>query len=361
MSPAHRFVRGLSNPEPLKFATGWRFLLALAFILSAALSARAQGSTGSTSTLNPGASLQPIEGQALNEGQSALQGVRVTLTNFKGVGRSVAVTDYRGVFNFPNLPIGQYTLTFSHPDYKEQNQQVELFQGGQRDMRILMVRRGPENALPRAPIAAWALQIPGPAQKKYSQGLEALQKNRVRESIGHFQAAIQLYPRFAAAHAALGSAQLSQGDNKAAAAAFEKALEIDTNLPGACLGLGTLYTFEQRFAEAEIQLLRARMLKPEDWRVHHELGEIYWRMGDWRKAEESLGRAVELHTEFARLHLLLMNVLALQEKYPEALAEMEKFLRMFPQDSFAPQVRQKRDLLKAQIEKTATFEPVKKP
>ncbi len=56
-----------------------------------------------------------------------------------------------------------------------------------------------------------------------------------------------------------------------------------------------------------------------------------------------------------------MNVLALQEKYPEALAEMEKFLRMFPQDSFAPQVRQKRDLLKAQIEKTAIPESSKKP
>jgi hypothetical protein len=76
---------------------------------------------------------------------------------------------------------------------------------------------------------------------------------------------------------------------------------------------------------------------------------------------ESLRRGVELHPEFARLHLLLMNVLALQEKYPEALAEMEKFLRMFPQDSFAPQVRQKRDLLKAQIEKTAIPESSKKP
>jgi tetratricopeptide (TPR) repeat protein len=277
------------------------------------------------------------------------------------VGRSVAVTDYRGVFSFPNLPLGKYTLTFFHPNYKEQDQQVELFQGGQRDMRILMVRRGPENAPPGPPIAAWALQIPGPAQKKYSQGLEALQKNQVRESIAHFQAAIELYPRFAAAYAALGSAQLTLGDRKAAAAAFEKALEIDDNLPAACLGLGTLYAMEQRYADAEKQLLRAQMLKPEDWRVHYQLGEIFWRMGNWSKGEESLRRGVELHPEFARLHLLLMNVLALQEKYPEALAEMEKFLRMFPQDSFAPQVRQKRDLLKAQIEKTAILEPSKKP
>ena len=145
MSAARRPVLGLRNPESRKVATCGRFLLALCFILWATLSAQAQGSGGSTSTINPGVSLQPIEGQVLSEGQLPLQGVRVALTNFKGVGRSVAVTDYRGVFTFPNLPQGQYTLTFSHPNYKEQNQQVELFQGGQRDLQIFMFRRvGPE-------------------------------------------------------------------------------------------------------------------------------------------------------------------------------------------------------------------------
>ncbi len=56
-----------------------------------------------------------------------------------------------------------------------------------------------------------------------------------------------------------------------------------------------------------------------------------------------------------------LNVLAGQEKFPETLAAMENFLKLFSEDRFAPQVRQKRDLLKAHIEKPAGAQPTKKP
>jgi len=284
------------------------------------------------------------------------------VTSFKGASRASYVTNTRGVFVFNNLPAGQYTLTVSHPDYNEQSQQVELYYGGQRDLQIVMFRRREgSNAPPGPTVGAWALQIPDRAQKEYSQGLEDGHKGQHQLSIAHFRAAIRLYPRFAAAYGALGSAQLILGDQQAATAAFEKALEIDENLPGPCLGLATLYAQERRYADAEKQLLRARMLKPDEWRVHYQLGEVYWLMGDWAKAEDSLRRGSELHPDLPRLHLLLINVLALQEKYPDALTEMERFLKMFPQDSFVPQVRQKRDLLKGQIEKIGIAQPAKKP
>jgi tetratricopeptide (TPR) repeat protein len=361
MSPRPRRAFRLRNAESREFAVWGRFLVALCFTLWVTPSAWAQGSTGST--INPGVSLQPIEGQVLAEGeQSPLQGVRVALTNFKGAGRSVAVTDHRGVFTFPNLPVGQYTLTFSHPNYKEQSQQVELFQGGQRDLQVFMLRsRGHENAHPDPAIGAWALQVPDRAQKLYSKGLEFLERGEGKQSIAHFHEATELYPRFAAAYAALGSAQLTLGDRKAAAGSFEKALHIDENLPGACLGLASIYALEQRYPEAEKQLLRAQMLKPEDWRVHYQLGEIYWRMGDWAKAEENLRRAVELHGKLPRIHLLLINALAGQEKYAELLAAMETFLKLFPDDRFAPQVAQKRDLLRAELAKQSTSKEKKQP
>lgn len=342
-----------------------RILHAACLILGGALSLHGQGgASGSETTVNPGGrNLYALEGRVLADGgRLPLQGVRVTVTSFKGASRASSSTNMRGAFAFNNLPIGQYTLTVSHPDYNEQSQQVELNYGGQRDLQIVMFRRrGASNAPPGPTVGVRALQIPERARKEYSQGLEALQKGQRQQSIAHFQAAIQLYPQFAAAYGALGSAQVIVGDKQAATAAFEKALEIDENLPGACLGLATLYAQERRYADAEKQLLRARMLKPDEWRVHYQLGELYWQMGDWAKAEVSLRRGSELHQEFPRLHLLLLNVLALQEKYPDALAEMERFLKLFPQDSFAPQVRQKRDLLQAQIEKTGVARPANKP
>jgi Flp pilus assembly protein TadD len=127
------------------------------------------------------------------------------------------------------------------------------------------------------------------------------------------------------------------------------------------LGLGTLYTLEQRFAEAEKQLLCARLLVPNDWRVHFELGELYWRAGDLAKAEVSLQRAIELDGKLPRAHLLMINVLAGQEKHTETLTAMETFLRTFPRDRFAQQVGEKRDLLRAELTRRSASKEAKQP
>jgi uncharacterized protein HemY len=100
----------------------------------------------------------------------------------------------------------------------------------------------------------------------------------------------------------------------------------------------------------------------DDWRVHFELGQLYWCKNDWAKAEESLRQARTQHENYPRTHLLLINSLALQEKYPATLAAMESYLHLFPQDDFAEQVRQKRDLLKSELEKeTAATQQERKP
>jgi len=210
-------------------------------------------------------------------------------------------------------------------------------------------------------VPVWALKIPREAQKAYSQGVRELRKREKRKSIRYFEAAIQLYPQYATAFSALGAAHLGMGETNEAATAFENALKIDENLPDACMGLGALYNAQQRHGDAEKLLLRARLLKPDDWRVHYELGETYRAAEDWAKAEESLRQARNLHEDLPRLHLLLINVLALQNKHNETLTAMENFLRLFPQNSFAQQVRQKRDLLKRHLQKEPALEQVTKP
>ena len=311
----------------------------------------AQGTTGLPG--GTGASAQyPLEGQVTAENeQSSLQGVRVTVINFRGLTRAASVTDTRGGFSF-QLQQGQYTLNFTHPGFHEQNIQLELMQGGQRDLQVVMFRRrGREEAAPGTPVAVWALQIPARAQKEFNQGLVAMKQHQSDASIAHFEAAIHLYPRFATAYGALGSVYLTRGDAKAAEAAFGKALQIDENLLGASMGLGTLYAQQKRFVDAEKHLLQARLLRPNDWRIHFQLGEVYWYKGGWAQAEESLERAIELHSDYSRAHLYLMNSLVLQEKYADGLREMDLFLQKFPQDPFAEKVRHKRDQLKAEIEK----------
>lgn len=293
---------------------------------------------------------------------SPVQKVQVLLIDSEGTPLASSYTDDDGIFAFYDVPTGRYLLTASHPEYEEKTLWVDLYGGPQRDLQIVLSKSRREADAPAgSSVPVWALQIPPKARREYDKGVKKLQESDPQKSLPHFEAAIRLYPQYAAAYSALGAGHLRLGNAQAAQAAFEQALNIDENLAHACLGLGALYSAQRRYSEAEKQLLRARQLKPDDWRVHYELGQCYWGAEDWAKAEASLRRALELHSDFPRLHLLLINVLALQEKYPDTLAQMETFLKLFPEDPFAPPVRQKRDLLKAQLQAGVSSAPPKPP
>ncbi|HEY4581152.1 MAG TPA: tetratricopeptide repeat protein [Candidatus Acidoferrales bacterium] len=340
-----------------------RGLLLCGLLLVATLEARAQASTPRMPQRQnaEGATLYSIEGNVLPpDTRSPVGQARVTLSDMKGRHLGTQVTDDEGMFAFYDLPVGVYTVNVTHALHEEANERVEVTVTALRDVRVVMRSHGVKPNLPgNATLAVWAQRIPAEARKEYEAGVKEMQSGDRKKSIEHFEAAISLYPEYAAAYSAMGTARLRLEQRKEAVAAFESALKIDENLLDANLGLGALHSAEKRYAEAEKYLLRARLVKPDEWRILYELGSVYSNLGNWAGAEENLGRAKALHAELPRIHLLLLNALTRQEKYKESLAAMEEFLRRFPLDPFAAQVRQKHELLKAHVAKEA--ETAKKP
>lgn len=276
--------------------------------------------------------------------------VQVTLVSVRGpVGNQI--TDRDGRFAFYGLREGAYSLEFPLADGRPGSVGVDIIDGPIQDLTINVDELGPRSAAKSADpmLRVWALHIPLKAEKNYRDALAALSKNDAHRAVPQLRRAVDIYPQFASAHAALGTAFLLQHEDALAAEAFERALAIDENLPDACFGLGSLYSQQKRYAEAETLLLRVQMLRPDDWRVYYALGENYYRAGQSDKAEQSLRRAHEIHGETPRLHVLLINALVTQEKYAESLDEMDEFLRLFPDDRLAPNVRQKRDALRANL------------
>jgi len=292
-----------------------------------------------------------VEGRLVDgSGERPLFGIQVQLVGMKGAPVASSVTDRDGMFAFYRIHDGSYTLTFSVPGRGQRAVPLEITGGPILGMVVNVDQFRPrkdEDLGSTLPV--WATHIPDPARAAYEGGIKALQEKNRKQALDLFGKAVQLYPEFATAHSARGSILVTENDQAAAAAAFERALEIDPNLPDACLGLGAIYRLQKRYADAAKHLSRARLLQPEDWRVHYELGETYLAANELALAEESLRQALSIHASFARTHLLLINALALQEKYPETLTAMDEYLLGFPKDSFAPQVRKKRDLLRAQL------------
>ena len=291
-----------------------------------------------------------MEGRVISTNNEPIRGVTLVLVDFNGASRRMAMTDDSGTFVFADLRAGVYEIQASMPGFQARS--IRLDHDGERDysVRIVLEPRTAASETASAPLTAvWALRIPAAALEEYNRGIEQLKQKQPKQARVHFAKATELYPDYATAHAALGSLALGEKDPKAAQSAFERSLAIDDNLLDAQLGMASIAIEAKRFAYARVYLLKARTLKPDDWRILHQLGETEWQLGWDAEAEVSLRRAVELNADSPRTLLLLINVLALQEKLPEALAAMEEFLRLFPKNSFAPQVREKRDKLKKQI------------
>lgn len=324
--------------------------LVLIFLFAAATPAQDPGQRFPEGSRVPGRVSLNIDGRVVRRSDgSNVSGARVMLTDNRGSIRGVIYTRDGGSFQFLQINPGRYILTVWHQEYGEYSETIDLILSSVTGMLVMLSKEPlPPESL-QSSVPAWALAIPESAQAEFNRGLDALERSDFRRTIRHMQKTVDIYPQFAAAFAALGTAYQNLKQTEASRKAFDRALEIDDTLHAAWLGLGTLHAVGRRFEDAERCLLRARALRPDDWQAWYQLGELYWERKDAAHTEENARRALQLHGSMPRIHILLINALVVQEKYPESLAAMETFLAQFPKNSLAPEVARKHDLLRSEL------------
>jgi tetratricopeptide (TPR) repeat protein len=291
-----------------------------------------------------------IEGRVVSGTDGAsLANVRVSLTDARGSLRGTMYTREGGSFQFTPLAPGRYTLTFFHEQYGELAQTVEMVFASQRGMIVRMIPQAQVAVTGAHSIPVWAMRVPKQAEQEYKRGLDAFSANDLAAAAAAFERAVAEYPDYAIALAALGSAQVRLGRRQEAIATLERAVAIDDSLYAPVLELGVLLAGERRGEEAQRRLARAVELRPADWRPRLHLGELYAARQEWAQAEQALAPARDAEGVVSRVHVLLINSLLGQDKYAEALAAMDAFLTVFPEDRLARQVAAKRDLLRAEL------------
>lgn len=298
---------------------------------------------------DPGSRRPFIEGTVVDQNGAPIPSARVMVTLFGAGTGLTGFSNDDGRFFFYELSERTYNVSVSATGFVEATQSVNLTYGPQNIRFVLRRRDSSPTAAPAQSVAVTDLAVPAKARARYQKGMKELERKEFENSVKHFQAAIQEYPRYAAAYSALGIAYIQMRKIELAREAFEKALGLNENSAEAQLGLGLVCNDEKRYAEAEKHLLKAQQLNPADWHVHYELGRAYYGLDQLENAEKRLRLARKAHPDYGNLYLLLANVLVLQHKYAEGLAEMEEFLKVAPNSPLAPQVREKTNLLKAEL------------
>jgi tetratricopeptide (TPR) repeat protein len=83
--------------------------------------------------------------------------------------------------------------------------------------------------------------------------------------------------------------------------------------------------------------------RPDSAFGHFLQGSLYSRTGRPDLAEKSLQSALQLDPKMSQVYLQLVNLYVQQKRTPEAISELETYLKAFPDSPFSPKAR---DLLK---------------
>jgi tetratricopeptide (TPR) repeat protein len=160
---------------------------------------------------------------------------------------------------------------------------------------------------------AGVLYAQGLGQTPYQQAQSKLeqydQERSLYQAIKLFNEAVNLDPRYAAAHAALAEARIrlyrltrNQEDLALAEESVKQALALDDTRPGAWMTLGMVFVQRGDTAQAEKAFSEAIARNPNGADTYRELGLAYQRGRLWDKAETAYRKAIQLQPKSWSIH-----------------------------------------------------------
>lgn len=279
------------------------------------------------------------------DGRPAPRGIHVRLEAAKGGAEADLDTIQGGKCQFRQSTSGVYIVRISNLGFKEVSARVELIDSPRAyvTLDLIPVDKEPIAEVyvpPAEAVSVKDLAIPEPARMEFSKGQDAMRTKNADESLKHFQKAIKLYEAYPQAYRMLGDAYVEKQQWPEAETALKKSIELQPDLAPAYFDLGALRNQTKNYAGAEEALKKGLELTPDATVGKYELAKTYWALGRWQDAAPLAAETVKALPDLAAAHVLLANIRLKQRDAAGALHEYQEYLRIEPQGSMAPQVRE---------------------
>jgi tetratricopeptide (TPR) repeat protein len=296
------------------------------FVLTAALAAALSGTLGAQFESGAGASLR---GQ-VNAG-GPVSGLVVELYQWGG-SRPIGSTDadLGGNFEFRNIPAGDYQIRLT--DYAgnviaEQNVHLmppSSFVNIDLQSGSAQAPSGGSSGGGVVSLAELQHKAPGKAVKEFEKASKAAGKGDNEAAIAHLEKAIEIDPGYIQAYNNLGARYLRAQEYGKAAEEFRKALELDPNCQPAASNLGFTYIALQRYPEAERYARRAIDLDATSNRARFALGLALAAQN--REPDEAVQNLKAAAREFPQARLALAQFFSDHGEKAQAAGELRKYL-----------------------------------
>jgi len=169
------------------------------------------------------------------------------------------------------------------------------------------------------------------AEEHYARAERLLAERQYELAAAELRRAIERKPDFPEAHYRLAQVLFyALGDVKGAIAEFQTAIAQGYPHPAVHYELGKVFLEADLFDDAIARLNEAVRAGYETPAVRLELGRAHLAKGEWERAEQELQRAIELSApvEFPLAHYYLGEVYERQQKWAQAIAQFETYVRI---------------------------------
>jgi Tfp pilus assembly protein PilF len=325
------------------------------FFLASPAGVFAQAGSAKHAFFNPQITVQV----RTQDNSPAPEGTLVELDAEDGAPIDRVQTDASGKCRFIPPAPAVYYVRAKQAGYQEASYRVDL-QNVMTGMAVLVLKPIPGQTPPPIPgvaISVNDLGVPESARKEFEKGKKALGDNDLNGGTDHLKKAIKEYPAFSLAYVLLGTAYNQQKKWNDARGALEKAIQLDPKSGEAYIQLGAALRQQKDLAGAEKALTKGLELSPDApsaGAAEYELAKAYMDMGQWQKAEPYATKAVASEPNFAPARLLLGNICLKKGDGAGALKEFQEYLRIDPNGSAAPQIKEIIPKIQAAMERQKT-------
>ena len=188
--------------------------------------------------------------------------------------------------------------------------------------------------------AAYYSRFPKKTLKEFDKGRDADQKSNHDSAIQHYLKALEYSPDFYPAHNNLGTIYLTRQNFDAAETQFQSALKTNQNDGQAHFNLANVLLLTQRYGDAEREIDEGLRRRPDSAFGKFLQGLVFTHTNHPDLAEKSLQSALQLDPKMSQAYLQLVNLYLQQKRTPEAIAELEAYLKAFPDSPLSAKARE---------------------
>jgi tetratricopeptide (TPR) repeat protein len=265
-----------------------------------------------------------------------------------------AYSDGQGRFGFYSLYANQYRVSINDEAYQPVSENVTVYPDvdPMNFVQFVLIPREDKNkpdSLQKRVAgsnpylvdpAEYYKHFPKKTVKEFEKGVNAEKQDKAEEAIEHYRKALGYSPDFYPAHNNLGSAYLSRQQFADARSQFEAAIEANRNDPEAHFNLANVMLLTKRYDQAAVEIEEGLKRQPVSAFGQFLRGTFYSHTDRPDLAEKSLLMALDLDPRMPQAYLQLVNLYLQQKRTPDAIRELEAYLKAFPDSQFSQKARE---------------------